>query len=438
MEKKNKISCIIIVSLFICSFFIGVIPFRANNEQKDDLDDIERIILFSFDSCNPEYFSSDYLPKIYELLKEEGVMYKNAWAPLASETMNGHTTMLTGCLSNSTGIIGNGFYDHALGKEVENPVQDPDFRDVKTVFEDLDDHHSKKAEKTGFVSGKWRLPDFLAYGAEYVFASPKVKEFEICPKDYEALLGMPIMFADGDVYDQWIMRALTELVKKDDPEFIFVNLAWCDVSGHDTGSFNENHKRHLQQLDDLLWQFVNDLKEMNKYKTTLFIFTSDHGMDTITDVFNPKAYLEQNGIEVEHIHEEGESGFIFLEHSDDTNKAVKLLKQNDKVAVVIPRDEMYKIAMNTTEDRTGQIYISCKESIACTLSGLDFSLIGTHGGVSARDVPLAFLGPGIKEGEFIQETIPGLEDIVPTIYDIWGYSIPDYMDGESVLDEIRA
>ena len=54
--------------------------------------------------------------------------------------------------------------------------------------------------------------------------------------------------------------------------------------------------------------------------------------------------------------------------------------------------------------------------------------MGTHGGISCRDVPLAFMGPTIKKGEFVQDTIPELADILPTIYNIWSLAIPTYMD----------
>ncbi len=426
------IACVILIGAFAFSFVAQFIAFHEGDEQSDE---IERILLFSLDSCNPEYISPDYMPKLYSALKEEGIVFKNGWAPLAAETMNGHTTIMTGCNPNSTGVIGNGYYDSELGKEVQNPIQDPEHRFVKTIFEDLKDHHPKKAAKTGFVSGKWRLPDFLALDAKYVFASSTCKTFDVCPKGYESIVGAQLLSAEGDIYDQWVIRALTELIRKDDPEFVFVNLAWTDDAGHDTGTFNANQRRQLLELDDLLDQFFTDLKEMGKYKTSMFIFTSDHGHDTINKVFNAKAFLEDNGIPVEHIHIEGGSGFIFLESKSDKDEAVKLLKQRDELALVLPREEMYKVHLDTLEERTGQIYISVKEFYDLGIA--DLSQIGSHGGISARDVPMAFMGPTLKEGEFMQDIEPNLADLVPTIYDIWGYDIPEYMDGVSIYGEIK-
>ncbi|MGQ4876251.1 MAG: alkaline phosphatase family protein [Promethearchaeia archaeon] len=437
MEKQNKIAFAIIFGMIIFNFFLGFLNFLPSNKQKDSLDDIKRIILFSFDSCNPEYVSPEYMPKLYSLLKEEGIMFKNAWCPLAAETMNGHTTMLTGCWPNSTGILGNSYHNSDLpdDEQPENPVQDRKHRLVNTIFEYLTEKYPEKAKKTAFISGKWRLPDFLAYGAEYVFASPVCKKFDVCPKGYEQIVGTPITHTDGDIYDQWCMRALTELIRRDDPEFIFVNLAWVDAYGHDTGAFNPNYARELKQLDNLIWQFIIDLKAMKKYSSTMFIFTSDHGMSSIKEVFNVEKYLKNNGIDTDYIHIEGHSAFIFLKNKSDTDKAVKILKESDKIAIVLSRKEMNKVHLNTFENRTGQIYISCKEYVAPSIKDLEFASIGTHGGVATRDIPMAFIGAGIKKGEFLQDTIPGLEDLVPTILYIWNYDIPNYVDGR-VLNEI--
>jgi len=173
IHKNNKIFLSIILGLFLFNFFIGIIAFHIDNEQDETT--IERTILFSLDSCNSEYMNRDWLPKIYGLLKDEGVVYKTCWASIASETMLGHTTMLTGCHPSSSGVIGNGLYINETGETI-GVLQDPKWRMVKTVFEHLNDVGSSM--KTGFVSGKWRLPKFLAFSdtttqeADFVIASP--------------------------------------------------------------------------------------------------------------------------------------------------------------------------------------------------------------------------------------------------------------------------
>jgi len=430
-SQKKKVLVSIVASLLVFNFFIGLIGFHAIDFTQDETN-IERTILISLDSCNPEYLSRDWMPKMYNLLKQQGVIYKSAWAPVSAETMNGHTSMLTGCHPSSTGIVGNGFWNNDTRQNIV-VVQDPQYRYVDTLFEDM--ANQGVLNSTGFVSGKWRLPRFLSNQSEFVFASP-VTGIPL-PAGYEARVGLPIWNIEGDMYDQWTMRALTELVRWDDPEFIFVNLAWLDDSGHDTGSFNFNHKRELLQLDDMLYQFIIDLIAMGKYKTTLFVFTGDHGMDPIYDFFNPDEYLTSNGISIDTIHWEGHSCYIYLKTPTSAiiNQTVDLLNLNEKVAIALPYWELDQLHLNTTINRTGHVFVSCQENIVVAMGDLPIMYFGQHGGVSARDVPLAFMGPKIKEREFIQSIIPELVDIVPTLYSLWGVSIPAYMDGR-VLTEI--
>jgi predicted AlkP superfamily pyrophosphatase or phosphodiesterase len=358
---------------------------------------------------------------------------------MAAETQNGHTTMLTGCYSNSTGVIGNGIHIDGLSaaEQPENPVQDPKYRYVDTIFEDIQNKPLNERKTTGFVSGKWRLPAFLSQKANFTFASP-TSGLPVAPPQYVPLVGTPITVADGDIIDQWVMTALTELVRRDDPEFIFVNLAWPDAIGHDMGSMNENIARQLRSTDDVLAQFMIDLKQMGKYKTTLFIFTADHGMDNINDLFYISSFLSGIGITAKHIHAEGQSAFVFLDNNtSNIDTAVTALKANPKVALVLNRTEMPQLNLDTDYNRTGDIYVSAKENIMMAIGDFGFAQIGTHGGMSCRDVPMAFMGPTIKKGEFIQSRIPHIADIVPTIYSIWGGSYdpaPAYMDGEVMTD----
>ncbi|MHA1248696.1 MAG: alkaline phosphatase family protein, partial [Candidatus Helarchaeota archaeon] len=283
-------------------------------------------------------------------------------------------------------------------------VQDPKFRLVETIIEAIEPNSSIK---TAFISGKWRLPAFLAQEADE--------------------------HGDGDIYASWTIRAVIECIKSDDPDFIFVNLAWLDVTGHDTGSFNLNIKRLVSQLDYNLNMLFNELKAMGEFENTLFIITGDHGMDSIYGVFDPKAYLESYGIHVHHVHAEGQSAFIYLENASQMNMAVDLLNKNDKVGLALSRDDMYLLHLDTFINRTGHVYMSCKAHYAVVLesAGIEFPV----GGISCRDVPLMLMGPGIKKGQFIENKIPELVDIVPTIGNITGWNIPSTCDGR-VLYEV--
>ncbi|NVM53767.1 MAG: alkaline phosphatase family protein [Candidatus Helarchaeota archaeon] len=445
MKKNERIVLFIIAILIGFGFTINFIATSLFPPQEED-GTLHRVILFSIDAGNPEYLSEEMMPKLFSEIMERGSKYKYALTSLAAETQHGHTSMLTGAYTNNSGMIGNGLYLNDTGETIA-VVLDPSYRLAETLIEAIE--RTTPSNKTAFISGKWRLPPLLSNASDYIFASPGTEMITgdpyPLPDGYLEKLGTPVTYADGDIVDTWCMRALIELIKQDDPDFIFVNLAWTDVQGHYSGGIGDYSgmiKRHLRELDNLFMHLFTELKAMGEYENTLFVFTADHGMETVENVVDIEGYLIGKGIQ-NHVHVEGGSGFIFLENLAETSSAVDLLLQHPDVAVVLNRSEMnqYPYCLNTTENRTGQIYISLREHMVLSLRfpglpELPLSQIGSHGGVALQDVIMAWMGPNItRTGTEITTIVPHVVDIVPTICNITGWALPADSQGR-VLSEI--
>ncbi len=443
MRKKDRMVLFIIAILIGFGFSINFIATSLFPEEKGET--IERVILISIDSANPEYLTEEMMPKLYAEILSRGSKYKYALTSLASETQHGHTSMLTGAYTNNSGLIGNGYYNQTT-KETVGVVLDPSFRLAETLFEAIEPNPSIK---TAFISGKWRLPPLLCQEADLVFASPITEQITgesyPLPDGYLEKLGTPITYADGDIIDSWCMRALIEVIKEDDPDFIFCNLAWTDVQGHysgGVGDYSEIIKRHLRELDNSFMHLFTELKAMGKYESTLFIITSDHGMETIENIVDIEGYLIDNDIQ-NHVHVEGGSGFIFLDNPAEVDSAVELLQQHPDVAVVLNRSQMsqYPYCLNTFESRTGQIYISLRDHRGLTmrlpgLGEIPLSQIGSHGGIALQDVIMGWMGPNIiRTGMEVTIFVPHIVDIVPTICNLTGWPLPAQSQGR-VLYEI--
>ncbi len=432
MQKSERIVLLIII-LFIGFGF--TVNFIANALLPVAERKIDRVILFSIDSGNPEYLSEEMMPKLFGEILEQGSKYKFAMGVLASETQHGHTTILTGAFTNNSGMIGNGYYDNETGKTT-GVALDPNFRLAETIFE------ANPALTTAFISGKWRLPPLLAPGADLVLASQE-SGYTI-PDRYVTRLGLPITYYDGDIVDRWCIDAVIEAIRIDDPDFIFCNLAWTDVFGHNSGGigdYSESIKRQLRELDNLFMRLFIELKAMGEYENTLFCFVSDHGMETIDRVVDIEGYLSENGIP-NHIHAEGASGYVFLTNSTQKDLAVQLLQQHADVSVVVPYENMsqYPYALNTLMNRTGHIYFSMHEHVGLSLhvSGLGevpLSQIGSHGGISCQDVLMGWMGPNITRSGIELRNVPHQVDIVPTICYLTGWNLPSQAQGR-VLYEI--
>ncbi|NVM30823.1 MAG: alkaline phosphatase family protein [Candidatus Helarchaeota archaeon] len=443
MKKTDRTILLIIAILISFGFtinFIATSLFPPTNPRTTP-----RVILFSIDSANPEYLTEEMMPKLFAEIMARGSKYRHALTSLAAETQLGHTSMLTGAYTNNSGMIGNGYYNTTSNTTV-GVALDHNFRLAETLIEAIEPNNTIK---TAFISGKWRLPPLLCQEANFVFASP-ITELVTgdpypLPDGYLQKLGTPIHYADGDLVDTWCIRALIELIKQDDPDFIFCNLAWTDVFGHYSGGVGDYSgmiKRHLRELDNLFMHLFTELKAMGEYENTLFIFTSDHGMETVEKIVDIEGYLIGKGIQ-NHVHVEGGSGFIFLENPANTSSAVDFLQQHPDVAVVLNRSQMYQYpyCLNTWENRTGQIYISLREHVVLSLrlpgfGEIPLSQIGSHGGIALQDVIMAWMGPNItRTGYEITTIVPHVVDIVPTICNLTGWPVPGQSQGR-VLNEI--
>nr|MDO8109449.1 alkaline phosphatase family protein [Candidatus Sigynarchaeota archaeon] len=395
---------------------------------------LRRVILFSLDSCNPEYFSAGYLPHLNEFIVSRGFKFKVANTILSSETQAGHTTMLTGAFPNSTGMFGNGLFFEDTGVDT-GLVLDPAYRWVPTIFESL--HVTNPGVTTAFVSGKWRLGPLLAEDADIVLTSPRSKI--PIPRDYEALVGTPVTYMDGDLMDAWVFNALLQVIKKDDPNFVFVNLAQIDWVHHGTGAFNANMDRCLREVDALFASFFEEMRFMGKLDSTLFVFTADHGHDTIRDTFHINEFLEANNITAA-MHVEGESAYLWLENIGQKATLLSLLNADPKVAFAIGREDYALYNLDAPRNRTGDVFISCNEGVLiANLPHMNPTMTGSHGGISARDVPMGWVGPacGITRiGYDYEHAVPHIADIVPTIYHLANWTVPATIDGSDLTSLI--
>ena len=427
--RGRLIHLVWLIPLLLFTFDV-VLPFGevSASDDKSGKREIERTILISLDSCSAEVFNA-YLPETKAYFERNGTIVEEVQSCVAAETMSGHSVMLTGATSGSTGILGNGLFDIETGRDIA-VVQDPEYRNRQTIFEYLAAIDFEGT--TAFISGKWRLPRFLSQGADIVVSSP-ASGFRI-PEAYRSGAGRPITHFEGDAYDLWTARVLTEVVRRDDPAFIFVNFAWLDRAGHDTGNLSFNRRRMARMLDSLFIQLITDLRHLKKLDSTLLLVTADHGMDSVYGYMDPAAFLEASRIPVRHIHPEGHCAFIYLEDPEESLRAADLLRKHPEVEEVLTYQEMDRYSFQAERSRTGDLWLSLKQNRTVNFSGLPVIYLGMHGGLATRDVPFAAAGPGIPSGRSIKGQGYGLEDIVPTLLHLWGVEIPDYIEGEVIGD----
>lgn len=457
MRQRDSITTLLIISILTLSVFIpyisSLLPKTAPEEG------VQRVILISLDSCNPEYINPQYMPNLYYRIMQDGIKYKVASSVLASETQSGHTTMLTGAHPTHTGITGNGIYfpydwddpgtpgiDYPAGTSIPTFI-DPRLRLAKTIFEQF---ASNTSITTAFIAGKWRLSPLLSGGADLAFGNPK-NGTVLVPESYLPKVGAPFTYAEGDILDSWSMNCLIEIMKNDpDTDFTFINLAFLDDLQHAYGGYNELVYAHLRELDNLFLRLFNDMESNGIYDSTLFVITADHGAESVDFVLNIHEIVE-NSVSPHidaHVFAEGQSAHLFLENESQLPDAIALFEQQENIDLIIPWNNTGLPGYSNYSDynifpyvnRSGHLFVSAKAHGAVITNPLfPFILNGMHGGASATDVPMAFFCKNLEfksalTGHEIFNVVPHTVDIMPTIASVMNWSLDQMTLDGKVLD----
>jgi predicted AlkP superfamily pyrophosphatase or phosphodiesterase len=414
-------------------------------------DEAERVFLVSIDACR-----SDYLPFMPNLqkLSSYGFVFENARTVVTSNTNSGHISMLTGAYPEVTGVSGNALYikENGVYYFVLNDARQ---RNAESIIEAL--KRQDESIKIAFISGKWRVPPNLAFDrngdmiADIVLTGPR-SGIPLTPEEYKYILGVPETHKESvgaDVRDPWTIAAMLEVVRRDDPEFMFVNLSSTDELQHLYAPHTPRFMTQISDVDRLLSLFIKKLEMMGKLSSTLFVITADHGQTATYNVFPLLPYLKKAGIEAE-ILLEGTSAFIYLEDEDDTDDTVEHLRKlvEKGIARDVLRREEYPKYRLPTDGRAGDIFVSYEEGWSAGFWGLTstspknriqeirnyISVPGDHGSTagSEMNVPLIFVGAGVDRGRHSGEV--SIVDIVPTLCDMMGWHRPADVQGKSLAE----
>jgi predicted AlkP superfamily pyrophosphatase or phosphodiesterase len=122
---RHRNHCRIICAFLLCIFFLlsGLRPAAAARAQRPRL-----AVLIVFDQMRGDYLTrwqSLFGKGGFDRLFKQGTWFQNCHYPYANTvTAPGHASISTGCSPCTHGIVGNEWYDRALGKPVENIASD--------------------------------------------------------------------------------------------------------------------------------------------------------------------------------------------------------------------------------------------------------------------------------------------------------------------------
>lgn len=310
MNRKNFLILILLISLFLNNFLLS-------QEQK------QRIYIINLDGMPAEYFNlkdkdGNLLTPNLKKLADDGVYFRNCYSQLPALTVCNHTSIVTGASTGIIGIYGAGAYFGGIDEKGNALITFYKREDIQaeTIFDAM--KGKDKNLKTSAICGKgwvcdaWKnenldinitgheYPDYVKPPEAYILGgttSEGKQKFplRLCFKSSQdsisGCLNIPGFEPSHFPSDNWVINSAIEVIKKEDPNFIYILLAGMDDAGHIYGNFLDgkdinpiaNPEAMMDQLkitDKCVGDFIDFLKSKKIYDDATIVLTADHGMTT--------------------------------------------------------------------------------------------------------------------------------------------------------------
>jgi arylsulfatase A-like enzyme len=400
----------------------------------------EHVVLITIDGFRPDYYldPSWQTPNLALLLKA-GTHATGVTSVFPSMTYPSHTTIVTGVWPAKHGIYYNGMFEPngPTGKIYWN---DSSIK-VPTLWTAAKAKGLKSASLYWPVSADapvmYNIPDIGSLGeaAREKFSKP---EGFLATVRKELFNDSPRIDLARD-YN--IGNIAGYVIKKDQPNLMFVHLFGVDHYSHQQGREGAAVRNAIHQADSSVGIIVQSLKDAGIWNKTVFIVTGDHGFVDVTTSVSPNVWLMKEGLLTDV--KKGEwkaqfycvsgSGYLYLKDPNDTKTLTQVRAMLDKLPVeekklfrIIDRKQLDKVGGNpevalaiTAENGASLGNAMNGEAVKSRNKG------GAHGHYPDFDqIRTGFIvtGPGIKKGGLIKEM--NVRDIAPFIAKTLGLHLP--------------
>lgn len=450
-----------------------------------------KVYILNLDGMPPEYVHPELMPNLCKL-RDEGSYYTNCSCHLIACTAPNHVGIIVSADTQTHGILYAGtaylgWNQNACMSEWRlyeyNDIQ------VETVYTTM--KRSDPNLRGGVVSGKHWVAD-LFYGSDcdiraqgyehpfyidepepYWLGDPYDPETDpIKETKYYSLMG-----AKGVPSDLYTIETAIEIIKNEDPDFLYVLFADTDVAGHAYGDAYDgateinpqaNPEAMLDVIENItdraIGMFIDFLKERGAYEDSIIVVTSDHSMDTVYPeiqtlyenevllgfihrAVNVREILEINGIimgeDYEFCFGGGYGASIYGFKDNETIQQAKLILENytciftnttggisvydeNPIWVVLDMEGMSQYRLYNEFVASGQTDREWPDLIVLMNEHYNNPPIipGSHGSHSTLHVTLILHGPNIKQGYISDASVRTL-DIIPTVCRLNGWVYPD-------------
>lgn len=345
-----------------------------------------RVIIVCLDGCGPEYLHASRVPFL-KRVGDEGC-YREVESMIPSVTNVNAVSLLTGTYPKVHGITSNYYFDRVTSQEVF--MESPGFIKTRTLLET----GTSMGLKTALLTSKEKLRTLLHRGATTSFSS------EQPPSWLTNRIGPSPAIYSVDV-DLWLMKALREVIRKDDVDLIYVMTT--DYTMHKYTPDDRESRRHMEGIDAEIQETLDFLEA--KGDEVFLGVTADHGMSAKDYAVNLERILAMEGIPsrmntiitdryVVHHRNLGGAAYIYLKNAEDIGKSVAVLNEVKGVESVLILDEASK-RYHLDRTRIGDILVLGTQNTVFGLTEqtiIEVSL-RSHGSLYERRVPLIINQP---------------------------------------------
>lgn len=338
-----------------------------------------KVLILCIDAGSHDYLAASDIPNMRKLA--EAGFYEHVNAVIPSVTNVNNVSIATGTFPETHGITTNYHVDRTTGKG--EFIEDNRFLLAPTLFETA--KASKFADKTALFVTKKKLLRMLETGADITVAA------EEPPPEYIDTVG-PIEPIYSVEINWWLLRAVRETLRKDDPELVYCSTT--DWVQHKYAPDAALSQQHLAELDKIIGDIIDDAPEREIY------ITADHGMLEKSTALDPGRALTEHGIPasaipiikdryVAHHGNLGGAAYVFLENRTDTPKAIQTLLNTSGVEEAYGAEDAAR-TFRLHSERIGDIFVLADETTVFgeLKSAVEPTAVRSHGSRHESYVPI--------------------------------------------------
>ena len=216
-----------------------------------------RVYVLVVDGCRPGEISTGLTPRL-AAVRKAGANFPEARAMPITQTLPNHVMMMTGVRPDRSGVPANFIYDRAE-KRTRQVARAGDL-----VFPTLLDRLRSTGRRTGSVLSKEYLHTVFGTRANYRWEP------------------YPLNPITDHASDSTTVDALITMVRRFDPDLVFVNLGDVDRIGHAAipGLTRDVARAtSLINVDRQVGRFIDHLKAAGKWSSSMLVVLADHSMD---------------------------------------------------------------------------------------------------------------------------------------------------------------